>query len=111
MKQRMTCGLFTVLLMGFVFTTDIMAKSSTRRSHARSVETTQSVVNINRADVSALRSLKGIGKGKAQAIIAYRDAHGRFNQLSDLSKVKGIGPAFLARLEKNNPKRIIFSKQ
>jgi competence protein ComEA len=47
-------------------------------------------VNINTADVKAFSSLKGIGKKRAEAIIAYRNANGNFKSIEDLSKVKGI---------------------
>lgn len=49
-------------------------------------------VDINTADVQALtKNIKGIGKSKAMAIIAYRDKHGKFQNVNDLVKVKGIG--------------------
>ncbi|WP_083900629.1 ComEA family DNA-binding protein [Thiolinea disciformis] len=50
------------------------------------------MVNINEADATALQqNLKGIGKVKAEAIIAYRQEHGAFKALDDLKEVKGIG--------------------
>ncbi|MCL5980857.1 MAG: ComEA family DNA-binding protein [Gammaproteobacteria bacterium] len=55
-------------------------------------------VNINTADGGALDSLPGIGPAKAQAIIAYRQAHGPFAQVEDLRQVPGIGPKLLERL-------------
>ncbi len=48
-------------------------------------------VNINQADVDTLTLLKGIGKAKAQAIISYREQHGKFTAVEDLMKIKGIG--------------------
>ena len=53
-------------------------------------------VNINTASVEQLASLKGIGEMKAQAIVAYRDHHGKFTSPEELTKVKGIGEATLA---------------
>ena len=51
-------------------------------------------VNINTADAETLASeLTGIGPGKAEAIIAYREQHGPYRQLEDLVNVKGIGIA------------------
>lgn len=55
-------------------------------------------VNINTADGGALDSLPGIGPARAQAIIAYRQAHGPFAQVEDLRQVPGIGPKLLERL-------------
>jgi competence protein ComEA len=55
-------------------------------------------VNVNKADATTLASsLDGIGPTKAAAIVAYRDEHGPFKSVDDLSHVKGIGPATLER--------------
>ena len=55
-------------------------------------------VNVNKADaVTLAKSLDGIGPTKAQAIVAWRDAHGPFKSVDDLSQVKGFGPATLER--------------
>ena len=49
-------------------------------------------VDINHASAAALaQNLKGVGKIKAKAIIAYRNQHGPFKNPQDLIKVKGIG--------------------
>jgi competence protein ComEA len=55
-------------------------------------------VNVNKADATTLsHSLDGVGPTKAAAIVAYRDEHGPFKNVDDLSQVKGIGPATLER--------------
>lgn len=55
-------------------------------------------VNINKADAQAIAtSLDGIGMSKAQAIVAYRDAHGPFKNVDEVGNVKGIGAKTLAR--------------
>ncbi len=55
-------------------------------------------VNINTASAEDLvEGLKGIGPKKAQAIVDYRNQHGPFNEIEQLTEVKGIGPATLAR--------------
>ena len=48
-------------------------------------------VNINKADVKTLATLKGIGKDRAQKIVEYREKNGPFQKPEDLMKVKGIG--------------------
>ena len=48
-------------------------------------------VDINTADVKALTTLKGVGEKKAEAIVTYRKAHGCFETVNALAKVKGIG--------------------
>ena len=62
-------------------------------------------VNINTADADTLSSeLSGIGQSKAEAIVAYRQQHGPYKQLEDLTNVKGIGSA---TIEKNKTKIIL----
>ena len=59
-------------------------------------------VNINTADADTLqKQLSGIGKGKATAIVAYREANGEFTSVDELIEVKGIGKSIL---EKNRDK-------
>lgn len=53
-------------------------------------------VNLNTADAETLqKQLSGIGKGKAEAIVAYREASGEFTSVDELIEVKGIGKAIL----------------
>jgi competence protein ComEA len=47
-------------------------------------------VNINTATAEQLDALPGIGPTKAQAIIDYRNEHGRFSSIEDIQNVKGI---------------------
>ena len=55
-------------------------------------------VNVNKADAATIASsLDGIGQSRAQAIVAWRDAHGPFKSADDLAQVKGIGQATLER--------------
>jgi len=55
-------------------------------------------IDLNRADVEVLQTVRGIGPKLAGAIIAYRRNHGPFRSLDELLQVKGIGPAKLANL-------------
>ena len=48
-------------------------------------------VNINTATVEELKTLKGVGEKKAEAIIEYRKKNGSFKTKEDLMKVHGIG--------------------
>lgn len=66
-------------------------------------------VNINKADVAELETLKGLGVKKAQAIVDYRKANGDFKAVADLAHVKGIGVKMVARLEAKNPNRILVN--
>jgi competence protein ComEA len=56
------------------------------------------VVDLNTATVEELDTLPGIGPVTAAAIIAWRDANGRFTSVDQLGDVDGIGPARLDKL-------------
>ncbi|HIE17891.1 MAG TPA: ComEA family DNA-binding protein [Dehalococcoidia bacterium] len=56
-------------------------------------------VNINRAEPWLLTALPGIGPGKAQAIVNYRNQHGHFHNVQDLLKVEGIGSSTLEKIK------------
>ena len=52
-------------------------------------------VNINTASAEELSELKGVGKTKAEAIVAHRNEHGEFSKVEDLTQVKGIGESIM----------------
>ena len=58
-----------------------------------------SMINPNFASVASLTRLPGIGRARAEAIVAYRESlrgnrigEKAFEDLNDLQKVRGIGP-------------------
>jgi competence protein ComEA len=48
-------------------------------------------VNINKASVEELTTLKGIGPSYAQKIVDYRTQSGPFKKAEDITNVPGIG--------------------
>jgi len=50
-------------------------------------------VDVNADPVAELVRLNGIGEALAGRIVAYREEHGPFASLDDLTNVSGIGPA------------------
>lgn len=91
-----------ITLVSAVFlaaTLSMNASAGDTTSQAKAVEPqkTQSVsqhqiININTSSIEQLVLLKGIGESKAKAIVEYRESQGQFNKISELTKVKGIGP-------------------
>ncbi len=77
-----------VLMVGIIMSTAVTAENKGSETNDQIVETS---ININSATVKELSGLSGIGKKRAEAIIAYRTSHGDFSEINDLRKVEGIG--------------------
>ncbi|MDP9822401.1 helix-hairpin-helix domain-containing protein [Nocardioides massiliensis] len=56
------------------------------------------LVNLNTATQAELETLNGVGPVTAQAIVAWREEHGRFTAVEELLEVSGIGEKTLAQL-------------
>lgn len=54
-------------------------------------ESTGGTVNLNSATKEQLQTLTSIGDKKADQIIQYREAHGKFKSIDELKEVQGIG--------------------
>ncbi len=57
-------------------------------------------IDLNRAGVVELMRLPGVGQKRAQAIVAQR-ARQPFRKVEDVLAVKGLGPAWLAKVRGN----------
>lgn len=55
-------------------------------------------VDLNRASQTQLEELPGIGPVIAQAILTWREQHGRFTRVEELQEVDGIGPKTYAQI-------------
>ncbi len=58
-------------------------------------------ININTASIEELMTLTGIGEAKAKAIIEYRNANGKFNNIEDIINVKGISESIYAKIKED----------
>ena len=55
-------------------------------------------VNVNTATTDELQLLPGIGESRARAVVEMRKRRGGFKSINELTEVKGIGEAALAKL-------------
>jgi len=76
--------------------TDRAAEEEARRT--RPLEPDERI-DPNRADAIELDRLPGVGPAIATAIVREREGGGAFRESADLTRVRGIGPALLARIE------------
>lgn len=85
-----------VLLSAALATTAVAANKSEPVTHTQTITVGKSqAININSASAEELTLLSGIGETKANAIVEYRNTHGKFKSVNDLAKVKGIGEKLL----------------
>lgn len=84
--------MFSAVLSCLVITLPVQAFAGDSK-----IQQTIVKINLNKATVEQLTgSFKGIGKKRAEAIVKYRDEHGNFKTIEDLSQVRGLGKKFVA---------------
>lgn len=62
-----------------------------RNAPAEEIVPVREPVNINTAAAEELEQLSGVGPVLAQAIVDYREEHGPFRSVEELTNVSGIG--------------------
>ena len=80
-------------------TSETTGNRSDRTGETAAGKTESQSVNINTADKETLMSLPGIGAGKAEAVIAYREAGGIFKDIKDIMLVDGIKEGVYAKIK------------
>lgn len=77
-------------------TNTMMTATTTTKMHHKRMK---HMVNINAADVKVLAKVRGIGKRRAVAIVAYRTKNGSFASVEDLKNVMNAKgkPAFTSK--------------
>lgn len=66
-------------------------EENTTESSTSTSSNSKDKININKATVSELTSIPGVGESTAQKIIDYRDENGKFKVIEDIKNVSGIG--------------------
>ncbi|MBA2651741.1 MAG: helix-hairpin-helix domain-containing protein [Tatlockia sp.] len=91
----MKAKIFAAVLSLYVVSLPVQSSNQLRPPAAKTVQIAAKI-DLNKADAKALsKSVKGIGQKRAEAIIKYRDKHGKFNSIEDLAKVRGFSTRFV----------------
>jgi competence protein ComEA len=82
-------------------------ESQTSRSSARDADQsrtarTREPIDLNRASLSELERISGIGPALARRLVLKRDSLGRFTDWSQVDAVPGVGPALLKKLKETS---------
>ena len=93
-SSLLLCALMVVFLFPMV-SFGSQAKGDLKSQAGQS----ETLIDINTADVNELSTLPGIGPKIAEQIISYRADHGPFKAVQDLENVKGIGTQKMAQLK------------
>jgi competence protein ComEA len=91
MKYFLRCVVF--MLAVFSFSSPVFAANPEPAAVQKQVAVAEGkTVNLNTADTQTIVNahIKGIGKKRAEAIVAYRGQHGPFKSVDDLKNIKGI---------------------
>lgn len=62
-------------------------------------ESSNTLININKATKSEFMTLPGIGESKAESILKYREAYGNFKSIEEIKNVSGIGDALFEQIQ------------
>ncbi|MEH0687939.1 helix-hairpin-helix domain-containing protein [Vibrio cholerae] len=90
-------SVFSVAAITLCFVTSPLSFANEQKQPDK-YEGIEITVNINQASAEELADLlSGVGIKKAQAIVEYRQANGKFSAANDLTQVKGIGEAIVTK--------------
>lgn len=81
---------------------DEQKESETKENTSVSNKTSKSVdskISINKADITELMKLNGIGESKAKNIIDYREKNGNFKSIEEIKNVTGIGNTIFDKIK------------
>ena len=110
MNKRLA-ALFTVLTLAFMLGASAAARRVTATGGSAGYPALSSAdnalcriehgavqININAADEVTLMLLDGVGEKLAARIVAYREEHGAFASVEELTNVEGLGAGKLSAL-------------
>jgi competence protein ComEA len=87
-----------VLLLAAAFALSPALSRAVASNRPASAVSMADPIDVNQASAAELSLLPGVGPSLAAAIVADRESRGAFRRPQDLDRVRGIGPAILARI-------------
>ena len=87
-----------VLLLAAAFALSPALSRAVASSRPASAVSMADPIDVNQASAAELSLLPGVGPSLAAAIVADRESRGAFRRPQDLDRVRGIGPAIMARI-------------
>ena len=86
------------LLLAAAFSLSPALSRAVASSRPASAVSMADPIDVNQASAAELSLLPGVGPSLAAAIVADRESRGAFRRPQDLDRVRGIGPAIMARI-------------
>lgn len=77
----------------------LLMSSNFRSSDTENKTEVKKKLNLNTASENDLQNISGIGKKKAEDIVAYREEHSKFSSIDELKNISGIGDKTLEKLK------------
>ncbi|MDF1655353.1 MAG: helix-hairpin-helix domain-containing protein [Coxiellaceae bacterium] len=107
--MKITTGSLFLLACSFslLSASPLLAASKAKAPKSVKVQTLKQI-NINKANANALAAIKGIGIKRAQAIVAYRQKHGKYTSVGQLSAIRGISANSLAKIKARNSVKLLL---
>lgn len=82
-----------------VYTVEETANKMIPVSENEAARSGSGLVNINKASLTELTGISGIGESRAKAIIDYREKHGGFGSVEEIKKVDGIKDGLFSKIK------------
>ncbi|MDF1760773.1 MAG: helix-hairpin-helix domain-containing protein [Coxiellaceae bacterium] len=107
--MKITTGSLFLLACSFslLSASPLLAASKAKVAQPANAQTLKQI-NINKANASALAAIKGIGTKRAQAIVAYRQKHGKYTSVDQLTAIRGISANSLAKIKARNSVKLLL---
>lgn len=97
MKNRIMIGVMFAAVLSLSVNAAQKTEEVSSSNQAEQVANQSHNININTDDVDQLVQLNGIGEVKANAIVEFRQRHGKFTAINELEKVKGISTKLIEK--------------